>query len=102
MEKPDLSKPSVAGLAYILRHKEEWPEDFHWDFNSHRTCALGLMDRKWVHTKSWVLSSFDAAHILHISGRKAFHIFIGLNKDGTEVLPEDIAARLEAINVNDN
>jgi hypothetical protein len=39
--------PSLANLAYILRHRELWPEGFAWDFSVRRTCAMGLSDLLW-------------------------------------------------------
>lgn len=49
---PDLSKPSLAGLAWMLRRQ---PGDFTWDyyFRSRAMecgtvgCAIGLADRLW-------------------------------------------------------
>ena len=67
---PDLSKPSLAGLAWLLRQPEEWP-GHHWDFSvrlltkdspswaAHSPvegfpdhcgttgCAMGLCDLRW-------------------------------------------------------
>lgn len=40
--KPDLSKPSVEGLIWLLRHKEAWPEDFEWDYVAPEKCGAGL------------------------------------------------------------
>jgi hypothetical protein len=52
--KPDLSKPSVEGLSYLLRHSEEWPKH-RWNFSRvcDKTdcgtvgCALGVAITKW-------------------------------------------------------
>jgi hypothetical protein len=44
---PDLSKPSFEGLAYLLRHKEFWPEGFAWDYSEIRKCAIGLTNSYW-------------------------------------------------------
>lgn len=30
--KPDLSKPSLKGLAWLLRHPWNWPVNFEWDY----------------------------------------------------------------------
>lgn len=50
--KPDLSKPSLEGLAWLLRHPEEWPDHYEWDFSVsgifngyHCGCALALHRR---------------------------------------------------------
>lgn len=29
-------------LMHLLRHKEEWPAGFEWNFNRHDGCAIGL------------------------------------------------------------
>lgn len=42
-EKPDLSQPSLAGLAWLLRHQEEWPQSFTWDFR--RICTRREYER---------------------------------------------------------
>ena len=94
--KPDISAPTIANLAYVLRHKEEWPDDFEWDFSSHYTCALGLLSKKWGDGE--LLATWRAAPMLGVNVRDINSIFLDENKDGTEILPEHIAARLEALN----
>lgn len=91
----NLSKPTIEGLAYILRHEEEWPEDFHWDFSSHRTCALGLMSEKWGNGD--LLTTYDAAPLLGFTEESIHSIFLAENEDRQAVKPEDVAARLEAL-----
>jgi len=45
---PDLSKPSLINLVYLLRHKELWPSDFpNWDYTVSSACALGLAMKVW-------------------------------------------------------
>lgn len=41
-------------LARVLRHKEEWPEGFEWDFRHLDGCALGLANRLWPRQGSWL------------------------------------------------
>ena len=43
----DLTKPSLKGLAYILRHKELWPKKFRWDFAVCERCAMGMAVKLW-------------------------------------------------------
>jgi hypothetical protein len=45
--RPDLSKPSLAGLAYLLRNPEQWPVGFQYSFPSCRTCAMALACITW-------------------------------------------------------
>lgn len=40
-------EPSLALLAYKLRHPEEWPEGFEFDYCSQWTCAMGLACAMW-------------------------------------------------------
>lgn len=96
--KPDLTKPSIKGLIYILRNQKEWPEDFEWDFSSHQTCALGLINWKWGNEDRYdILSAFTAAVMLDITEDQARSIFIDPNNRKEEVQPEHIAAQLEAL-----
>lgn len=44
---PDLSVPSLANLAYALRHRETWPPTFHWDYRFFSSCAIGLSLELW-------------------------------------------------------
>jgi hypothetical protein len=43
----DLTVPSLANLAYLLRHRELWPAGFHWNYAMSSCCALGLARRRW-------------------------------------------------------
>lgn len=43
----DLDKPSLANLAYALRHPETWPEGFHWNYGRCDSCAMGLAHELW-------------------------------------------------------
>lgn len=45
--RPDLSTPTLAGLSYMLRHRELWPASFEWHYIIHTCCAMGLADRLW-------------------------------------------------------
>lgn len=45
--EPDLSVPSLANLAYVLRHKETWPRGFRWDYCVEEQCAFGLAMHFW-------------------------------------------------------
>jgi hypothetical protein len=39
--------PSLPALAYVLRHRELWPEGFVWNFIGCETCAMGLAFQIW-------------------------------------------------------
>lgn len=36
------TEPSLKNLAYVLRHKELWPEDFVWDYSRPESCGIGM------------------------------------------------------------
>ena len=38
---------TLKDLSHLLRHKEEWPEGFVWDYTNRETCAAGLADKKY-------------------------------------------------------
>jgi len=53
----DLTTPSLANLAYLLRHREKWPAGFSWDYSSPYGCAIGLAWKKWPDRKGLKLGS---------------------------------------------
>ena len=44
---PNLTTPSLPALAWLLRHREAWPEGFVWDYSNCLTCAAGLSAQLW-------------------------------------------------------
>lgn len=42
-----LDTPSLEALSHILRHRELWPKEFVWDYQSCSTCAMGLASKLW-------------------------------------------------------
>ena len=40
-----LTKPSLSTLAFVLRHRELWPEGFEWDYNDCEQCGMGMAFR---------------------------------------------------------
>lgn len=44
---PNLATPSLAGLAWLLRHKEAWPEGFEWYYGRCTSCAMGMAVRMY-------------------------------------------------------
>lgn len=56
--------PSLAYLANHLRHPENWPKGFEWNFNHCSTCALQLAHELWPEQipgidMSWSVLAFD-------------------------------------------
>ncbi len=86
--KPDLSAPTLEGLAWLLRHKEEWPEGFVWGFGSCSTCAMGVADKTWG-------SFWDTPGSIQIAATGAFAVgTYGL--PSSRVTPEMVANRIDS------
>lgn len=99
----DLSKPSIAGLAYALRHREIWPKGFKWDFPQPDGCAIGLGGRLWgFHGSQWLslacgISEEDRQVIFFAGNGRKRSVLDKVFGRYSEPTPEDIAARLEAL-----
>jgi hypothetical protein len=98
MNKPD--KPSLAYLAYALRHREVWPTSFEWDYSTHGTCAMGLVALLWPTSDSSCTA--DIAIEFNISKDEAKWLFIAAGKSYSltdeeykKVQPEHIAELIE-------
>lgn len=86
---PDLTKPSMEALAYVLRHQETWPEGHTWDFAfplsptqcGTEGCAWGIAQLLWpeivdMHEKAGTIGGSmeafglpsDAAHDIFVAG----------------------------------
>lgn len=90
----DISKPSVPGLAWLLRHREAWPKSFQrWDFSSSETCAMGLAAAQWNNGKIW--GPVTIAKVLNISEANSLDAFVFL-PESSGTAPEDVAAALES------
>jgi hypothetical protein len=74
--KPDLARPSLAGLIYALRNLGEVLPDFEWNYRDCRTCAMGVAHDLWDIRSC----SADLSEALNIPDVAAFRIF--LNADG--------------------
>lgn len=82
--KPDLSKPTLAGLAWLLRHPEAWPRNHQWTYSDtlvHNSCgtqgcAAGIAYLCW----------FDGIHValenvFGLSKGEYRRIFMGCTTD---------------------
>jgi hypothetical protein len=94
---PDISTPSLKGLAYLLRHRELWPKHFEWSFRSGCRCAIGLsskfwgipMGNEWHKTLDVTPGEFRARRTF---GNGGYHD-VGLYDN--DVQPEHVADRIE-------
>lgn len=93
--------PDLATLAYVLRHRELWPEGFVWDYEDRSCCAMGLAYDLWD-----AISEPDEEEIaatLHIPLAVSQAIFINLDETlgfspwrcGGHVTPEHVADAID-------
>jgi hypothetical protein len=105
--KPNLTKLTPASLAYILRHPEEWPRDYKWDFYTHSCfemscgCAMTLAERVF---KTKIEHSQEMLEKLgYDPENKTCNIFLdprvyGLEDDDYDkVTPEMVADKIEEV-----
>lgn len=94
--------PDLAYLSYVLKHREQWPENFKfWDYASFDHCAVGLTQCIWPgqpENNSTVAE--EAAAWFGISEPVAYNIFIGAahHYPGlymVNVRPEHVAALID-------
>lgn len=81
--------PTLKSLAYVLRHKELWPEGFSWDFRYSTTCAIGLGHRLWP-------GDYSLRATYNLSEEQVARIFTKPSFFGMKwVSPETVAKRIE-------
>jgi hypothetical protein len=89
VETPDLSVPSLAGLAWVLRHKEAWPPGHQWDFTRGSTCAVGIAMRRWgTRVTDFPSMTISARNTMFCFG--AYHPVAD-----SDVTPEMVADRID-------
>lgn len=103
---PDLTQPSLRGLAYLLRHEELWPVDFRWNYRFRDSCAMGLMSCVWG-TLPWASTCSSALGLSTKTGVNLFYdtvpggrrtsLYHRLVRRSTVpgVTPEDVAMRID-------
>ncbi len=99
---PDLTRPSLRGLSWLLRHREAWPRHHHvWDYSRGRTCATGLARYQWPDAVSATCfnPANDIAAALGLSLTEAWPLFASrayhpIADDA--VTPEMVANRIDA------
>ena len=97
----DLDKPSLRGLAHVLRHREFWPEGFVWYYGNYNTCAYGMSVRLWDgYIKKVGVFDFDEemASAFSIPDNVAVLIFMDCGQPKvprSAVTPEMVAADID-------
>jgi len=117
-KKPDLSRPSLKGLSYLLRHKKEWPKNFRWDYEvlishgypwfatineSHivEGCAIGLAILVWPEEARKIVGSRldrpkTMARVLKLKEKVARDIFFNARGYPRQVTPKMVADKIDA------
>lgn len=103
----ELDKPSLANLAYVLRHPETWPRGFVWNYSNCRSCAMGLAHRLWsrhvpsvgTHSGASVMARsfampFSIANRIFLKGWRAR--WFPMNVIPFGVTPECVADQIDA------
>jgi hypothetical protein len=100
--QPDLSTPSPLGLAWVLRHRDEWPRGFSWYYPNPASCGVGLATRLWPQAERGRVGSTShvIAHVMGMEVNDAYSIFIQTHRsfpgtNFTDVTPEQVAELLE-------
>lgn len=73
--RPDLSVPSLQGIAWLLRHQEAWPSGFVWKFSSFGQCAIALGKAHWPKQKRTV-ATFLSWRAFGLSHADTYTIFV--------------------------
>lgn len=66
---PDLTRPSLEGLAWVLENPQAWPRGWTWDFANievHHSCgtagcAIGIARYTWPRLRRLLVSTSDSA-----------------------------------------
>lgn len=103
---PDLSKASLEGLSWLLRHKERWPRNHEWNFGwlLHEAecgtagCALGIAQLVWCAEglKPWGVIGWG--EYFGLWDEEAYHIFEHFTYPcpASAVTPTMVADRIDA------
>lgn len=96
---PDVNtKPSLAHLSHVLRHRELWPAGFVWDYLSCSTCAMGLAWKLYKMHRPFLFSG-NLSQIVRTFGmdrRAAIRIFGAIPVVHAETItPEHVADAID-------
>jgi hypothetical protein len=78
----DLSRPSLLGLSYALRHSNTWPDGFLWNYGRCPDCAMGLAAKLWreIMIINWEWCS-ELANAFSMPKSDAYKIFVAASKE---------------------
>lgn len=90
--------PTLRDLSHLLRHKEEWPEGFIWDYTNRETCAVELANLKFGLN---LPDGEKLEEIFDISSEERDNIFIHAAyfylEDTRKITPEQVADVIDAL-----
>jgi hypothetical protein len=105
LQKSPVLTPSLENLSYILRHREWWPEGFHWNFSNCPTCAIGMCRELWGHNPEIFFPepTMGDDYMLNESYRRIFCDSRGkggllswiIRPDMGDVTPEQVANQID-------
>ena len=91
---PDLSRPSKAGLIWLLRHL---PAGWDWNFMDCQKCAMGLVANQWGVDLRNAYAYASASRAIGISELDGLRIFGENPQSPNRRLPEHVAKDLEEL-----
>lgn len=102
----DMTKPTLEGLSFALRHPETWPESYRkpgWHFNVCGRCAMGLAETMWPKAydvdrrfPGEIMWFARTSKVFSIPCNDAVHLFDNEGRMHDKVQPADIADRIDA------
>ena len=88
---PDLSKPTLEGLSWLLRHKEAWPPTHVWDFHQEASCAIGIARGHWGYDAIRRIPGCTVLAMVRLFSQLQY-----LPVQDKDVTPEMVADRIDA------
>ena len=94
--RPDLSKPTLYGLSYLLRNL---PEGFQFNYHSCPNCAMGLAAHQWEPAKRMQVSASDMERMFGLDSVTTLKIFHNAGSPSNYFKPRasEIADLIDAI-----
>ena len=97
-DAPLPATPSLAALAYALRHPETWPPNFEWNYSYCHSCAIGLTAELW-NLSQQDLDAFEGplsiAGVMKMPRAQAAAIFWFLDHDTRRITPNHVADAID-------
>lgn len=87
-------EPNLQMLSAALRDWRQWPAGFQWDYQSQKSCAVGLATQLYGKRAFQRMTPW-----LHIPFSPMFDIFFfgaGTDKPRSAVTPDDVANGIDA------